>query len=249
MNDRVYSKKKTKDFIEEHPKIFLCVYTLFIISAFIFIDVKFLYMIDIDKMIAINVVFLIIMEILFLNINQEHNMSRSTAFISRDGKLYSVQLLYTKSDIGAPNAGMSFYGAEEVGADLGHNIDAAINVHLHEKELRNRRKNDASFSIALDDILATIKKNRKAYYLPSDNERSFLDKMFLYNIVNNGLSDIETKNNKYKFLILNNPRIQSERKNVFVISFDNEEGKRCTAKFSNCYDGLLQDIRSNGFEV
>ncbi|CBK73055.1 hypothetical protein CIY_00590 [Butyrivibrio fibrisolvens 16/4] len=47
MNDRVYSKKKTKDFIEEHPKIFLCVYTSFFIALSIFIDVHFLNMIEI----------------------------------------------------------------------------------------------------------------------------------------------------------------------------------------------------------
>ena len=99
--------------------------------------------------------------------------------------------------------------------------------------------------MALDDILGYLKINPKKYHLLPDSKRSRLDNLFMYNVENNGLVDIETKNAKYKFLILNNPEIVNQNKKHFTINFYNEKNELCTAKFSNCYGNIVDGIKEN----
>lgn len=255
MSQVVYSKRKKYDFIEQHIKIFWIALFLLSIIISILIDViiyKYFSITNIKAIVCFDFLIYFITQIYFLHLNADHNMSKSTAFVARNGKLYAIQLLYTKRDIGAGEGETFFYAPVDSGAasaTLGQNVDAAINVHTHEKEVRNRREDDASFVRALDDILTKLSQSKRQYYVPADEDRSLLDKLLRYNVINNGLCSIETQNERYNFLILNNPVIEREGKKSFTLRFTNEEGKQCTAKFSNCYANLLQDIKSKEIEV
>lgn len=67
----------------------------------------------------------------------------------------------------------------------------------------------------------------------------------MYNVENAGMKNIMTKNANYNFLILNNPRIVKENKKNFTIEFYNQKKELCSAKFSNCYDKLIENIKNN----
>ena len=181
-------------------------------------------------------------------VNQSRNMSASTAFIERDGVLYAIQLLYTKKELGTETSRNVIYmptGTILQAASLKNNFDVAKDVQAHEKEVRERRKNIVSFSIALDDILKYLDEKPKAYSVLPNSKRSKLDNLFMYNVENAGMKNIMTKNANYNFLILNNPRIVKENKKNFTIEFYNQKKELCSAKFSNCYDKLIENIKNN----
>ena len=135
-------------------------------------------------------------------------------------------------------------GSAEQIASISNNLKVANDVQAHEKEVRERRKNPISFSIALDDILEYIGENSKIYEPIPDAKRSMIDKIFKVNIQNAGLYTLNTKNAQYGFLILNNPKIMKETKRYFIVSFESEKKEACTVKFSNCFDGIIDEIKN-----
>lgn len=128
-------------------------------------------------------------------------------------------------------------------AALGNNIKVAKNVQRHEQEIRMTRTKAESFLEGLDDVLTFVEQNPKAYSILPDDKRSKFDKLFRYDIENNGLANVETPNRSYHFAILNHPHIESVNDKTFIITFENEQGRRCSAKFSNCFEGFLNEIK------
>ena len=166
--------------------------------------------------------------------NQSHNISKSTAFILRKGQLYVVQLFYTNRKLGT-----------ETTSDRDE-IQVANDVQAHEKEVRARRNNPASFIEALNDILLFLANNPDFYYAKPDSEMTDLDRFVKTKLQNAGPVRIDTENAQYGFLKLNNPVVIEENNKYFVLKFDNEYGDLCTAKFTNCFGNLPDDIK-NGF--
>lgn len=180
--------------------------------------------------------------------NQSRNISKSTGFILRKGQLYVVQLFYTNKKLGTETDRRMIHapaGSAEQIASLPNNIEVANDVQAHEREVRARRNDPASFIEALDDILLFLAKNPDVYYAIPDSERTSLDKIFKTNLQNAAPFTINTENAKYGFFKLNNPRVVEENKKYFILNFDNEYGDVCTAKFTNCFGSLVDDIKND----
>ena len=247
MEDKIFMKTKYDGIWEKNATLgfglYLIIYLILLfgsIFVFIFIGIP-------TFVLYIWLVFIFIFFIIksFLS-NQSKNMSKSTAFIERDGKLYAIQLLYTKKELGTETSRNIIYmpsGTILQAGTLYNNIKVATDVQVHEKEVRERRNNPVAFSIALDDILAYLEKHPKNYKVLPNNKRTKLDNLFMYDRENAGMPAIVTANANYNFLILNNPQIINENKKNFIISFSNEKNEACTVKFSNCYDKLIEEIR------
>lgn len=120
----------------------------------------------------------------------------------------------------------------------------AADVQVHEKEVRARRQNPASFSIGLDDVPDHIGREPGAYDAMPDSERSVIDYVFKNKIQNSALYTINTKNARYGFLILNNPKVIEETEKYFVLSFTSEHDELCSVKFTNCFDGIIEEIKN-----
>ena len=171
-------------------------------------------------------------------LNQRHNISKSIAFIERDGKYYAVWIVNTVE--GESNA----FEQDDSISEIKHsNIDNEFIVHADEQAILEIRNNLLNFSIALDDIQDYLKRNPSEYEVLPDCKRKRNGILFKYGVENYRLARLETKKAAYGFLILNNPRIVFENTNVFVIAFDNENGEECTAKFTNCYNGFIEEIK------
>ena len=101
MEDKIFMKTKYDGIWEKNATLgfglYLIIYLILLfgsIFVFIFIGIP-------TFVLYIWLVFIFIFFIIksFLS-NQSKNMSKSTAFIERDGKLYAIQLLYTKKELG-----------------------------------------------------------------------------------------------------------------------------------------------------
>lgn len=178
-------------------------------------------------------IYIIFMVSLISHMNQKHNMSKSTAFIKRDGEWYAIQLLYSNNVPVTEKSVKSITNVDK--------FERAIVVQAHEKEVRTRREDVTAFTQGLDDILE-LYKGKKKYKVKSDKEKSMMDKWF-YGIVNNGMIGVSTKKGNYNFLHLKNPRIIKESKENFALSFENQNGDICSAKFSNCFGDFLREIK------
>lgn len=247
MEDKIYMKTKDDGIWEKNATLgfglYLIVYLIIFfgsIFGFTFLNIP-------GFILAIWLVFISVFLIVKSVIaNQSRNMSKSTAFIERDGKLYAVQLLYTRKNLGTETTRNIIYmpsGTIFQAATLSNNIKVAKDVQTHEREVRERRNNCISFSIGLDDILQYLEKNPNDYKVLPNNKRSKLDNLFMYDRENAGMPTIITENANYNFLILNNPKIINENKKNFTISFYNEKNELCNAKFSNCFDKIVNDIK------
>ena len=180
--------------------------------------------------------------------NQSRNISKSTGFILRKGQLYVVQLFYTHKKLGTETDRRMIHapaGSAEQIASLPNNIEVANDVQAHEREVRARRDDPASFIEGLDDILLFLAKNPDVYYAIPDSERTSLDKIFKTNLQNAAPFTINTENAQYGFFKLNNPRVVEENRKYFILNFDNEYGDVCTAKFTNCFGNLVDDIKND----
>ena len=248
MEDKIYMKTKYDGIWEKNATlgfvIYLAIYLVIFfgsIFGFIFLGVPTFIL---GIWLVFISFFLIIKAVLT---NQSKNMSKSTDFIERDGILYAIQLLYTKKELGTETSRNMIYmpsGTIFQAATLNNNIKVAKDVQAHEKEVRERRNNIASFSIALDDILNHLEKHPNDYKVLSNEKRTKLDNLFMYNRENAGMPSLITKNANYNFLILNNPKIIDSNDKYFIISFNNEKNEICIAKFSNCYDKLIENINN-----
>jgi len=97
----------------------------------------------------------------------------------RKGQLYVVQLFYTHKKLGTETDRRMIHapaGSAEQIASLPNNIEVANDVQAHEREVRARRNDPASFIEALDDILLFLTKNPDVYYAIPDSERTSLRK-------------------------------------------------------------------------
>ncbi len=247
MEDKIYVKTKDDGIWEKNATLGFGLYLVIYIIIF-FGSIFSLFFLNIP--IFILTIWLIFITIFLIiksfNANQSKNLSKSTAFIERNGKLYAIQLLYTKKDLGTETNRNIIYmpsGTLLQAATLGNNIKVAKNVQAHEKEVRERRNNCKSFSIGLDDILQYLEKHPNDYKVLPNSKRTKLDNLFMYNIENAGMPTIATENAEYKLLILNNPKVINENKKNFTISFYNEENELCNAKFSNCFDKIINNIK------
>lgn len=247
MEDKIYMKTKDDGIWEQNATLgfglYLVVYLIIFfgsIFGFTFLNIP-------GFILAIWLVFISVFLIVkSVVVNQSRNMSKSTAFIERDGKLYAVQLLYTRKSLGTETTRNIVYmpsGTIFQAATLNNNIKVAKDVQAHEKEVRERRNNCVSFSIGLDDILQYLSENPNDYKVLPNNKRTKLDNLFMYDRENAGMPTIITENANYNFLILNNPKIINENKKNFTISFYNEKNELCNAKFSNCFDKIVKDIK------
>lgn len=246
MEDKIYMKNQEGGIWENNPHLAYAIAILLGMIPYFVITFLIACILPVTAAVIIGfVLFIVVLVSMAMKLNQRHNMSKSTAFIQRDGKLYAIQLLYTKKELGTETTRNMVYmpsGTILQTATLKNNFEVAKDVQAHEKEVRDRRQKASSFSIALDDIFEYLKINPKEYHLLPNNKRSKLDNLFMYNVENNGLVDIETENAKYKFLILNNPKIVNQNKKQFTIKFYNESNELCTAKFSNCYGNIVDGI-------
>lgn len=249
MEDKIYMKETNDGIWEKNPTIGFSLYLIIYLIIF-FVSIFGFELLQIPT-------FLLVIWLIFISVylvvksclvNATKNMSKSTAFIERDGKLYAIQLLYTNEELGTETSKHNIYmpsGTILQAATLKNNFEVAKNVQTHEREVRNRRNNPVSFRVALDDILKYLEKYPEDYSILSNNKRSKLDKLFMYNIENAGMSTISTENANYNFLILNNPKITKENKRNFTIEFYNQNNELCSAKFSNCYNKLIENIKNN----
>jgi hypothetical protein len=83
--------------------------------------------------------------------NKMCNISKSIAFIKRDGILYEIKLGYLE-DINYQTLG----SAKNIvlgGVKFAHDVDVARQVQVAEKEVRERRKSAEVYSAVLDKIL------------------------------------------------------------------------------------------------
>lgn len=255
MNDKIYFKTRYDGIYESSPNVAFAIQVC--ISILIYFPAQFA-LAYLFRSISMNFViivgFLLYLTVnvtLMMMLNSSRNMSKSTAFINRDGKLYAIQLLYTNKDLGTETNRTPLYmpaGTLAQAATLSNNAKVAQNVQAHEHEVRQRRNNVVSFSIGLDDILHYIENNPEVYHARCDKELSKADFIFKYNIQNQGMATIVTPNATYNFLILNSPKIVKETKKYFVVTFKNEQNQICTSKFTNCYDHLIEDIKSGIYE-
>lgn len=246
MEEIIFLKNKKASLWESNPHLAFGIYLIFYLIL-LFGSIVVTAFGNIPGIVL--VVWLILMTIMFLvliiHLNQVENMSKSTAFIKKNDKLYSIQLLYTKeieTKTSKTNVIYAPSGTVLQGATLPNNIEVAANVQSHEQEVRDRRKNAESFIIALDDILDYLKQKPEKYKVLANSKRSRLDNVFKYNIENNGMVYIGTKKASYNFLILNNPRVTKQSKRNFVIEFYNENNELCTAKFTNCFGNIIEEI-------
>jgi hypothetical protein len=83
--------------------------------------------------------------------NEMCNISKSIAFIKRDGILYEIKLGYLE-DINYQTLG-STKNIVLGGVKFAHDVDVAGQVQLAEKEVRERRKKAEVYSAVLDKIL------------------------------------------------------------------------------------------------
>lgn len=85
--------------------------------------------------------------------NEMCNLSKSTAFVERDGVLFSVKLGYAK-EINYQTMG-SISDVVLMGATDAHNAAVAEQVQSAEKEVRERRKHAEAYCAALESYLHT----------------------------------------------------------------------------------------------
>lgn len=246
MKDKIYIKTESGGLWENSPHmafgIYMLVYLIFFFVSIFFSAFKHIPGYVLAVWLIFISVYLIVKTILM---NQSKNMSKSTAFIKRDNKLYAVQLLYTHKKLGTEYDGDCIYmpsGTLIQGATLYNNFKVSKDVQTREKEVRARRSYENSFAVGLDDILKHINIKPKQYKILSKIKRSKLDNLFMYNIENAGMCTIMTSDANYNFVILNEPKIVKTTKKYFVIEYKNENGELCTSKFSNCYSGLIDEI-------
>lgn len=246
MEEKIFLKNKKASLWESNPHLAIGIYIIFY-SILLFGSIILSAFGNIPGIVL--VVWLILMTIMFfvliIHLNQVENMSKSTAFIKRNDKLYSIQLLYSneiETKTSKTNYTYAPSGTLLQAATLPKNIEVAANVQSHEQEVRDRRKNAESFIIALDDILDYLKQKPEKYELLPNSKRSRLDNIFRYNIENNGMVHIGTKKAMYNFLILNNPRVAKQSKRNFLIEFYNENNELCAAKFTNCFGNIIEEI-------
>lgn len=247
MEDKIYIKTKYDGIWEKNVTLGFALYLIVYLIIFFGSIFGFCFLNIPGFILAIWLVFISIFLIVkSVIINQSRNLSKSTAFIERDGKLYVIQLLYTRKSLETETNRNIVYmpsGTKAQAATLYNNFKAAMNVQAHEKEVSERRNNCISFSIGLDDILQHLEKNPNDYKVLANNKRTKLDNLFMYDRENAGMPTIGTENAYYNFLILNNPKIINENKKNFTISFYNEKNELCNAKFSNCFDKIVKDIK------
>ena len=242
MNEKLYMKTKYDGLWEDNPHLAfgICI-VLYIIVLAISI-VIFAWFLNFLPMIVFVVWLLFSMLFLafkVIQVNQAKNMSKSTAFIEKDDKLFVVQLMYRKDNNYQPHDFIHGVGA----AALLHNFKVAKSVQEAEIEVRNRRKNPESFVKGLNSILSFLEKKPNRYRVLPNYKRSFLDNLLRYDLENGGLTTISMPDADYKFLILKKPKILSETKKNFTISFYNEKDELCNAIFSNCYGDIITTIK------
>lgn len=243
MMDKIYYKSQEGTLWQKSPHMAFAILILAGMAVyfwFVFYVCGWLRLNTVWSTVVSFLIFIVLIVVLAIKYNQRHNMSKSTAFVKRDGKLYAIQLLYTRQDIGLKETDEVYYG--DSGGTL--NFDIADNVMKLEDEVRSRREKIEEFSAALDDILCYLEEKPKKYSLRPDSKRSKMDRWF-YNAENNGLASIATKRANYNFAILNEPKIEKETDKYFIVRFLNEQKEPCTAKFTNCYGDIIKDINAN----
>lgn len=249
MEDKIYMKEREDGIWEKNATLGFGIYIIIYLIVFFGSIFGFAFLGIPSFILYIWLIFITIYVVVkAVLVNQSRNMSKSTAFIERDGVLYAIQLLYTRKELGTETSRNMIYmpsGTILQAATLKNDFDVAKDVQSHEKEVRNRRNNPLSFGVALDDILNHLEKHPKHYSVLPNNKRSKLDNLFMYNIENAGMHTIITKNANYNFLILNNPKVTNVNKKNFTIEFYNQNNEICSAKFSNCYDEFIDKIKKN----
>ena len=248
MEDKIYVKTKDDGIWEKNPALGFILYLIVYLIMFFGSIFGFVFLGIPGYILAVWLVFIsVFLVVKVITVNQSKNMSKSTAFIEREGKLYVVQLLYNIENLETETESNILYtpsGTFLQVVTLDNNIEVSKNVQAHEKEVRERRNDYISFSTGLDDILQYLEKHPNEYNVLSNDKRSKLDNLFMYDIENSGMPSIVTEKAYYRFLIINNPKIINENKKNFTISFYNETDELCNAKFSNCFDNIVDVIKT-----
>lgn len=253
MKEKIYVKTKHDGLWEDNPHLAFAIYiivyiialaiSIFVYAWFLSFLPIFVYSWFLSFFVILFIFSMIFLGYMVIKVNQSKNMSKSTAFIEKDGKLFVIQLMYQKHN---NNKSQTFiHVADPViqAATLKHNIDVAINVQEAEREVRNRRKNIESFKIGLNSVLEYLEKKPEAYHVIPNYKRTFLDNILIYNLENAGLATIIMPDANYNFLILNNPKLLKENTKNFTISFYNEKNELCNAVFTNCYGDIINVIK------
>ena len=187
MEDKIYMKTKDYGILEKNATLVFGLYLIVYLIVFFWSIFGFTLLGIPEFILAVWLIFISVFLIVkFVIVNQSRNMSKSTAFIERDGKLYAIQLLYTRKNLGTETTRNIVYmqsGTIFQAATLNNNIQVVKNVQAHEKEVRERRNNCVSFSIGLDDILQYLSKSPNDYKVLSNNKKTTFDNLFMYEIV------------------------------------------------------------------
>lgn len=220
MNDKVYLKKEIKSdkLFENHPNLVFGV----VIIAFALLVVCSIFWLWFLPFWALAMLWIVAGGLLFWLIikkNDKSNLSKSDAFIRRDGKLYYIRLGYVlENEIPVSMVEAVVFGP----------LDAAIAARAEENMIKTRqvqelRKHEETFSNMLTEILNAPLK-------PSDNNPSVLIPQ-LPKYVNS-------------FCEMQNPRLEKKTKDWIWISYCTPytKGQRVTAKYRNAFDlSMLQD--------
>lgn len=239
MLDEVYIKTKKGGIFEKNTMlgfiIMLVIYLLIFFPSLFFLSFNnFPSILTGMWLFLLTVTFMI----LFFHFNQVDNISKSIAFINRNNAIFVVQLINSYETIEQTiDTAVNMYAANN-----GVTYGETNQNKAHEKDIKMRRNSKEEFSKALNDILEHYTQFPSEYHVKPCNERSALDNLFCYNIENNGLTYVETIKGTYNFLYLKSPKVIEVTKRTFTVRFLNERNELCIVKFTNCYQGIIEEL-------
>ncbi|RKM55734.1 hypothetical protein D6853_09275 [Butyrivibrio sp. X503] len=246
MDDRIYMKTSKDNLWTNNPWLCFALMGIVIVPWAVHIGPfrLFLYIpvpIEFALMILVPTIFFIIM-------NQRHNMSKSTAFIVKDRRLYAIQLHDTKKKLVEGGSSGTFYapaGSAAQMAALPDNIKAAKQNLTYAAEVMERRKNPQAFFEGLEEVINYKEQNpdKVDYYTTLSRVEKFMADSF----ENAGLMRVNADNAMYAFSELKNPRIEKVGKKTFHVSFDDDNEVRRTIIFTNCFGNIINDIQQHEF--
>lgn len=225
MEDIVFMKTKDDGLWENHPYL---AFTILLIICVIIFFVLLISSVFVGKilgviMIIAGICILVLDVIITLNSVAAYFYSKSTAFIKRNGKMYAVELLTNPSRgaIYAPS------GTLTQTATLPHNYKVAQEVQSSYRIIKEKRSHKENFIKGLDDILNELTR------IP-DHSAIYKDL--------SGFYIIQTENDCYGYIDLNDPKIEKITKKYFYVSYLNFKNERTVVKFRKAYDNLIEEI-------
>lgn len=216
MNDRVYLKKEIKSdkAFENHPRMVFGI-MLVAVSIMIVASIFFLWMIPFPVLLLLWAAVIGVVIYFILKKNEKSNLSKSDAFILRDGILYYIRLGYTLENevpISGVNAALG-------GAKFAMDAARASEVNRKEAAIHEARQHEETFSTALTSILNSPMRP-------------------IQTAEGNMVMAHSLPENVNTFAVLVNPKKEKEDKDWMWISYDNIylPNTRSEIKVRNAFD-------------